>query len=254
MKHPIVFIHGLFQNPASWQHWMDYFSERGFDCLAPAYPFHAGDPAALRANPDPDLARLTFSQVMKHLEMVIAALPQPPIVIGHSMGGLAVQTVLNRGKVRAAIAIDSAPPRGIISLQWSFLRANFPTVNPLKGNSICVPSVDWFHYAFCNTLSLADTQTEYDKYVVPESRNIPRSSTGRDGRIDFARPHAPLLFIAGGSDTIIPPALNRKNARAYTDTNSRVDFHEFPGRGHYICGQPGWQEVAEYCLDWIDKI
>jgi esterase/lipase len=89
--------------------------------------------------------------------------------------------------------------------------------------------------------------------VVPESRNIPRSSTGKAGTVDFSKPHAPLLIIAGEKDNIIPPSLNRKNFLAYKDKNSKTDFKEFAGRTHYICGQKNWEEVADYILDWLRK-
>jgi pimeloyl-ACP methyl ester carboxylesterase len=247
----IVFIHGLFQNPASWTEWKHYFESAGYTCHTPAYPYHAGEPAALRKSPDPELGRLTFGDVISSMTAYIEKLPEQPILIGHSMGGLAVQKLIALQKGVAGICIDSAPPKGVISFAWSFLKANIPTLNPLKGNTVCLPEVAWFHYAFCNTMTLEQTQTAYDLFVVPESRNIPRSSTGKDGSIDFRKPHHPLLFIAGEKDHIIPSSLNRKNFSAYLDRNSKRDFVEFTGRTHYICGQPGWQEVADHILSWI---
>lgn len=250
----IVFIHGMFQNPKSWVEWKKYFEARGYACYTPAYPYHEGEPPDLRKNINPGLGTLTLGQVIDSLTSFIDKLPEKPILIGHSMGGLAVQKLIALNKGVAGICLDTAPPRGIISFAWSFLRANFPTINPLKGDSPCVPSVEWFHYAFCNTMTMEETQKAYDLYVVPESRNIPRSSTGKDGAIDFAKPHAPLCFIAGEKDNIIPSSLNKKNFDAYTDTASRKDFREFPGRTHFIAGQKGWEEVAEFCADWINKI
>ena len=170
------------------------------------------------------------------------------------MGGLAVQKLVSLNRGFAGICIDTAPPKGVFSLKWSFLKANLPTINPLKGNSPCLPSVEWFHYAFCNTMSPEQTQKEYDLYVVPESRNIPRSSTGTEGFIDFKKPHAPLLFIAGEEDNIIPSSLNLKNHKAYKDRGSVCSFRKFPGRTHYICGQPGWEEVAQYAKQWISSL
>lgn len=247
----IVFIHGLFQNPDSWQKWQTLFAAKGHACTAPAYPFHDGRPAELRATINPQLGHLTFGQVVDHYRQTVAQLPEPPILIGHSMGGLVVQKLINFGLGRAGVAIDTAPPQGIFSVQWSFLKANLATVNPLAGDSVCLPSVSWFHYAFCNTMSLADTQHEYDRFVVPESRNIPRSSTGPEGHIDFTKPHAPFLFIAGGKDHIVPAELNKRNFAAYRDKHSRRDFKLFPNRTHYICGMTGWEEVAEFVADWI---
>jgi pimeloyl-ACP methyl ester carboxylesterase len=247
----IVFIHGLFMNPKSWEPWMKYFETKGYKCYAPAYAFHEGEPAELRKNINPDLGKLTLGKVIKSLSAFIDALPEKPILIGHSMGGLAVQKLIELDKGVAGICIDSAPPKGIFSFKWSFLKANLPTINPLKGDSVCLPSVKWFHYAFCNTMTLEQTQNEYNKFVVPESRNIPRSSTGNAGKIDFKKPHNPLLFIAGEEDNIIPSSLNRKNFDAYKDKSSKIDFKEFKGRTHFICGQQNWEEVAAYVYEWI---
>lgn len=249
----IVFIHGLFENPKSWIEWKKYFESKGYTCYTPAYPFHEGEPSELRKKINPQLGKLTFGNVIDSLSLFIDKLPEKPILIGHSMGGLAVQKLISMDKAVAGICIDAAPPKGIFSFKWSFLKANLPTINPFKGNSVCMPSVKWFQYAFCNLMSMDETAAEYEKFFVPESRNIPRSSTKKDGYVDFKKPHNPLLFIAGGADHIIPPSLNKKNFDAYTDKNSKKTFKEFPARTHYICGQPNWQEVADYILEWIQK-
>ncbi len=241
-------------NPKSWEPWIQYFESNNFKCYAPAYSFHEGNPADLRKNINPNLGNLTFGQVVKSLSAFIDTLPEKPILIGHSMGGLAVQKLIGMNKGVAGICIDPAPPKGIFCLQWSFLKANLPTINPLKGNSVCVPSVEWFHYAFCNTMTLEQTGIDYNKFVVPESRNIARNSTLNDGKIDFKKPHNPLLIIAGEKDNIIPSSLNKKNAEAYKDNNSKVDFKEFAGRTHYICGQKEWEEVAAYINEWITNL
>ena len=250
----IVFIHGLFMNPASWETWIKFFEAKGYTCYAPAYAFHEGNPKELRNKIDPKLGKLSFGEVIDSLSVFIDKLPEKPILIGHSMGGLAVQKLLNLGKGVAGISIDPAPPKGIFSFKWSFLKANLATINPLKGNSVCLPSVQWFHYAFCNTMTLAETQIEYNKFVVPESRNIPRSSLKKAGKIDFIKPHNPLLIIAGEKDHIIPSSLNRKNFEAYKDKNSKTDFKVFEERTHYICGQKNWEEVASYISEWMTTL
>jgi pimeloyl-ACP methyl ester carboxylesterase len=250
----IVFIHGLFMNPASWRSWTDYFGKAGFQCYAPAYAFHEGDPAALRNNIAPGLGKLTLGETVRQLAAFIAALPEKPILVGHSMGGLIVQKLLEMDQAVAAAAIDPAPPQGVFTFQFSFLKANLSTINPLKGDAPCLPSLKWFHYAFCNTLTMAETKLLYDAYVVPESRNIPRSSTGSDGKIDFAKPHHPLLMVAGAEDHIIPPALVTKNCKAYQDAQSITELKIFPARSHILCLQDGWQEIADFIMNWIKVI
>jgi pimeloyl-ACP methyl ester carboxylesterase len=247
----VVFIHGMFMNPKCWKGWIRHFGDHGYTCHAPAWPLHEGEPADLRARPDPELGRLTLGRVVEALGAVVDRLPAAPVLIGHSMGGLVVQKLLNEGKGRAGVCIDSAPPKGVFSLSWSFLRSNLPTVNPLAGDSPCHMTLERFHYTFCNTMTPEETRAAFEELVVPESRNVARSSTGADGRIDFARPHAPLLFVAGEQDHIIPAALNRRNHGAYTDAGSRRTLRVFPGRGHFICGQRGWEEVADYVEGWL---
>jgi pimeloyl-ACP methyl ester carboxylesterase len=247
----IVFIHGLFMNPVSWTEWIKYFEDKGYTCFAPAYPFHEGNPVALRNLTDKSLGAITFEQVVYVFSAFIDSLPEKPILIGHSMGGLAVQKLIGMNKGEAGICIDPAPPKGLFSFKWSFLKANLSTINPLKGNSVCLPSLKWFHYAFCNTMTMEQTAEEYKKYVVPESRNIARTSTGIDGQIDFRKPHNPLLIIAGEKDNIVPSSLNKKNQESYKDKNSITAFMEFKDRTHYICAQRGWQEVASYTDSWI---
>jgi pimeloyl-ACP methyl ester carboxylesterase len=241
----------MFMNPRSWSGWLRWFGERGFRCHAPAWPLHEGEPADLRARPHPDLGRLTLGRVVEALDAFVSRLAAPPVLVGHSMGGLVVQRLVNAGRGLAGVCIDSAPPRGIFSLRWSFLRSNLPIVNPLRGDRPCAMTMERFAYAFCNTLTLAETRSAFAELVVPESRNVARSSAGADGRVDFAKPHAPLLFVAGERDHIVPASLNRRNAAAYSHPGSSRTLRVFPGRGHFICGQPGWEEVAGYVEGWI---
>lgn len=250
----IVFIHGLFLNGKSWDKWISFFEVLGYKCYAPSYPFHEGEPEYLRKNINSKLGYVSFSSVVEHLSLFIDKLPEKPILIGHSIGGLLVQKLIELDKGVLGVSISPAPPKGIFSFKWSFFKANFPTINPFKGNSVCLPSVKWFQYAFCNTMTLEKTQIEYDKFVVPESRNIPRSTIGKEGEINFKKLHNPLLIISGEKDNIIPFSINIKNFQAYKDTNSILDFKKFSGRTHYICGQDNWEEVATFINEWILKL
>lgn len=154
-------------NPDSWDGWIKFYEAKGYKCYAPPYPYHEGRPADLRTNLNPNLGKLTFGQVIESLSAFIDKLSEKPVLIGHSMGGLAVQKLVEMDKGIMGICIDSAPPKGIFTFKWSFLKANLPTINPLKGNAVCLPGVKWFHYAFCNTMTLKQTEIEYNKFVVP---------------------------------------------------------------------------------------
>lgn len=254
MGHEVVFVHGMFMNPKSWDAWTGFFTARGHRCHAPPWPLHDGDPAALRATVPAGLGALTLGAVVESVATSVRALPEKPVVIGHSMGGLVAQRLVAQGLVRAAVCIDSAPPKGVFALSWSFLRSNLPVVNPFAGDAPFVMSPEHFHYTFCNTMTLDEARAVHAEYVVPESRNVARGPTGDDGAVDFARPHAPLLFIAGEKDNIVPAALNKKNHAAYRDASSRCDFREFPGRTHFLCGQQGWEEIATFAAEWIEAL
>lgn len=250
----IVFIHGLFVNPKSWAEWKAYFEAKGYTCHTPANPCHEGDPKALWNNINPDLAHVTFEDVVNNISQFIDTLPEKPIVIGHSLAGLVVQKIISMDKAVAGVCIDGAAPMGIITTEWSFWKSNFPVINYLKGNSVFLPSKEWFHYAFCNTMTRAESDKAFDEFTVPESRNIPRGTLGSFAKIDFKKPHRPLLFIAGEKDHIVPASLNKKNFEAYRDAGSIKEFKEFPGRGHFICGEKNWQEVAGYIFNWLGKL
>lgn len=247
----LVFIHGMFMNPKSWGAWVERLEARGFRCHAPAWPGHEGEPAALRAQPPERLRSLSLGEVIEAHRALIGTLPGPVVVIGHSMGGLVAQRLLNEGLVAGAVAIDPAPPKGIVSLKWSFLRSNLPVVNPFAGDSPFTFTPAQFHYAFCNTLEAEASRAVYEAFAVPESRVVARGAAGPDGTIDFARPHAPLLIVAGERDHIVPWTLNEQNFKAYTDSGSVRAFRRFEGRDHFLCGNPGWEEVADFVEGWV---
>lgn len=249
----IVFIHGLHENAGSWKGWKLFFENLGYTCHAPDYPFHNGVPALLRRNPAKALANIKLKDVVEHYSRYITQLEEQPVLIGHSLGGLVVQKLIQAQKGALGICISSASPKGIWSFEWSFIKSNFGVVNPFKGNSLYCGTPAWFHYAICNTLTRQQSDKIYEEAVVPESRNIPRSSRMKDGYIDFNKPHKPLLFISAEHDHIIPVSLNIKNVAAYTDKDSLTDWKEFKGRSHILCSHDGWEEVAGYVAEWILK-
>ena len=251
MPRDIVFIHGMFINPRSWAGWVDFFTAKGLRCHAPAWPGHDGEPAALRSAPPEILRKLTLGDVVEHHRAFLKGLGEKPLVVGHSVGGLITQRLVNEGLCAAAAAVDSAPPQGIITLKWSFLKSNLPVVNPFAGSAPFQFTLEGFHYAFCNTMTLEETRAVFERYVVPESRLVARSVAGPDGKIDFARPHAPLLLIGGEKDHIVPCELNRKNFAAYRDPGSAREYKLFPGRDHFLCGGKGWEEIAEFVHGWL---
>jgi pimeloyl-ACP methyl ester carboxylesterase len=250
----IVLIHGMFMNPICWEKWIPYYETRGYRVFAPAWPGRDKSVEELRqAHPDPELAKLKLGDVVEYMVGFIKSLEERPAIIGHSMGGLVVQLLHQRDLAVAGVAIDPAPPVGVFSTEWSFIKSNFPTINPFLLNKPALMTYKQFQYAFVNMLPQDEQRVAYDRYVVPESRGVPTSSLGAAGKVDFKQPHRPLLITAGENDHIIPPSLNRANYRKYQGP-SAVDFKEFAGRDHFLIGSRGWEEIADYIDDWFKKI
>jgi alpha-beta hydrolase superfamily lysophospholipase len=254
----VVLIHGLWMTPRSWEHWVDHYTARGYQVLTPAYPGLEVEVEALRNNPSP-IRDLTIPDVVTRLEQVIGALDRPPLLIGHSFGGVLVQILLDRGYGAAGVAINSVPAEGVSVSPPSHVRAVFPVLrNPANRNKVAPFTPKQFHFAFTNNLSEEESNAVYERYHIPAPGRflwaglLAKLALGRqDTWVNFSNDdRAPLLFIAGGNDNIMPAAINRSNAQHYRKSKATTDYKEFPGRSHYTIGEPGWQEVADYALDW----
>src|SRR5215813_8688977 len=253
----VVFIHGNFVNYQSWDNWVARYEARGYKCIAIPYPGRDKTVEALRkAHPDPMLSKLTLAKAIEHHVNIIAGLDEPPIIIGHSFGGLLTQLMVNRGLGAAAVAIDSVAPMGVLTSKLSFFLGTFPVLNPLVPASrpYLMPFKHW-QYTFTNGMPFDEQSRAYDKYLVPESKPLARGALSSDGRVDFKKPHTPLLFIAGEKDHLMPAALNKTNFKRYkASAPSITDFKEFPGRTHFsVIGGKGWEEVADYAINWAEE-
>ena len=251
----ILFIHGMYMTPLCWEHWLDTFQAKGYRCIVPAWPDRDKPVQTLRKkHPDPQLGRLTLSQVIEHYANLIHMLEEKPILIGHSMGGLVVQLLLQRYEAIAGVAIDSAPPLGVITTDKAFLKSNWPHINPFISQSSPIQmTLERFQYTFVNDLPLEVQQAAFERYVVPESRRVPAQSLTKVAAIAFRSPHPPLLLVAGSNDHLIPASLNQTNYKKFKRSASITDFKEFAGRTHFIIGQPGWEEVADYVAAWLKE-
>ena len=249
----IVLIHGMFMNPLCWEKWIPYCESKGYRVFAPAWPGRDKSVEELRAaHPDPELAKLKLNHIVDHMQAFIKNLDEKPAIIGHSMGGLVVQLLLQRDAAVAGIAIDSAPPAGVFTTEWSFVKSNFPSINPFLLSQPLQMSFAHFQYVFTNTLPLDEQRAAYDRYAVPESRRVPVSSLGSTSKVDFSKLRRPLLITAGEKDNTIPASLSRSNYKKYKGP-SVTDFKEFTGRDHFLIGSRGWEEVADYSLAWLEK-
>jgi pimeloyl-ACP methyl ester carboxylesterase len=253
VKPTILFIHGMFQNPRSWEAWVRLFEQRNFDCINPSWPLHKGEPAELREHPPAGLGTLGLEAVIERFVGACEGLPAKPALIGHSVGGLVAQILAARGLASAAVCISSVAPNALVAADWHLVKAVASIINPLKGHEPYEMTAADFRESFCNTLNPSEAAAAYAATATPDSRQVLRDCLGRAGHIDLVAPHVPLLFIAGSADHVIPAPLNRRNCEHYTDRSSVTDFVEFPHRGHFICNEPGWREVADTAGDWLTR-
>lgn len=173
----IVFIHGMFMTPLCWEHWMERYTAKGYRCIAAAWPGRDKPIQQQRENHgDPALGQLKLHDVVQAMKDTIEALDEKPALIGHSMGGLVVQLLLQQDLAVAGVAIDPAAPQGVFTMSWSYYKSNLPAINPLVPVMRPVRmSFEQFQYAFVNTLPLAEQRAAYDRYVVP-NRGVCRPS------------------------------------------------------------------------------
>jgi pimeloyl-ACP methyl ester carboxylesterase len=246
----IVFVHGMFQNPVCWEKWAGVFSAAGYRCHVPAWPLHEGEPAVLRESPPAGLGELTLDEVVARIEAAMAGLERP-VMIGHSVGGLVTQIMLARGTIAAGVAVCPVAPNRMVDLDWGFIKNSVTIANPLMGDAPVLMDVATFHGAFANTLDATTAAREFEATATHDSRKVFRGCMGPLGTIDTERAHAPLLLIAGAEDQIIPAHLVEKVRDAWSDEGSVVEYAGYAGRSHYICNEPGWEEVAARALGFV---
>jgi pimeloyl-ACP methyl ester carboxylesterase len=253
----IVLIHGFWVTPRSWEDWIAHYEAKGFNVIAPAYPGFEVEVEALNADPTP-IEQLTVPAVVSHLESVVSALDSPPIIMGHSAGGVFTQLLLDRGYGAAGVAINSAPTEGVKTVPLSQIRSTFPVLkNPANRHKAVGFDLEHWTYAFTNTFTDEESQRLYERYHIPASGNVFWGSVlanihpGHDDTwVDYkneSRP--PLLFISATDDHLMPPKVQRSNAKHYKAPGTITEVIEFPGP-HLLPAREGWEEVADYALDW----
>ncbi len=252
----IVLIHGLWMTPRSWEKWIERYESRGYRVLAPSWPGLEGDVDALRADPTP-LSQLSAEKILAHYEKIIRELDSPPIIMGHSFGGAFAQILVDRGLGAAGVSIDGATVRGIPDLPVSTLKATAHVLaNPLNRGKAVPFSEKHFKYAFGNTMSEDESRRAWERYAVPAAARVlfegAMANLNRKTpfKVDWnGTDRAPMLFIGGGEDHVIPAKVSRKIAAKYGGS----DYKEFPARSHFTAGEAGWEEVADFALSWATE-
>ena len=257
-KRTIVFIHGLWMHASSWQPWMDFFGEQGYDALNPPWPGDSPTVAESRANPQ-KIANRGVQEIADSYAAIIATLAEPPIIIGHSFGGLLTQILLGRGIAAAGIAIDPAHMKGVWQLPFSALKASLPVLgNPFNLKKAVSLSFDQFRYGFANALPEDEAREIYERWTIPApARPLFQAATatfaGSETKVNTANEtRGPLLITGGEKDHIAPPVLGEASQKRY-NKSVITDFKLFEGRGHSLASDHGWKEIAEYSLQWLRK-
>jgi alpha-beta hydrolase superfamily lysophospholipase len=254
----IVLVHGLWLTPLSWEYWAHHYTELGYSVYAPSWPGMERDVRALRRTPDA-YATIGVKQIVDHYEKLVLDFDSPPILMGHCIGGLVVQELLDRGLGACGVAIASAPIKGVWTLPYSTMRVVTPQLINPRNNRRSVPLTPaQFHYAFMHTASKEDSFHVYQRYAVPGPDHVlfqtelANFNPFAETSVNVMRNNrAPLLMIAGGQDHLIPPAVVKANVRRYKHSSAVTEYKEFPDRTHFILGESGWQEVANHALDWV---
>lgn len=251
----ILFITGAFVSNESWDEWRDFYENKGYKTVAPPWPYKNDTAEKLRKrHPNPEIASIRLQQLLDYFEEIARSFSEKPIIIGHSIGGLIAQILNQKGLAAAAIAIHSVPPQGIMSFKFSFLKAGWGPLGFFTSTKkTFLMTFSQWQYAFTNDMPFELQKSGYEELAIPESKLVVRDTITSVAKIDFSKPHHPLLLIAGDNDHTIPHQLNQKNFKKYTDKNSITDYKLFPGRNHFVLGQPGWQEIAIYISEWLVK-
>jgi len=256
----VVFVHGLWLHASSWGAWADFFREAGYETLAPGWPGDSGTVEETRRQPD-RVAGKGLDDVVAHYAQVIRGLDSRPIVIGHSFGGLIAQRLLGEDLAAAAVAIDAAPIKGVLTLPPSALRvASIALRKPANRNLAVSLTREQFRYGFGNALPAQESDELYERWTIPSPgrplfadalANLTPNSPAKVNTRNKTR--GPLLLIAGGRDRTVPHVITTSTRRLYHKSPAVTDFREFPDRGHSLTIDRGWGEIAQEALDWLKQ-
>ena len=257
---PVVFIHGLWLHSSSWDPWVDAFREAGYAPIAPGWPREAATVEAARQSPD-DVAGLGIDDVTDHFASLIEDLPDAPVIIGHSFGGLIAEKLLGQGKGAAAVAIDPAQIKGVLPLPLAQLRAGLPALgNPANKNKAVSLTQKEFRFGFGNALSEEESDALYERWTIPSpARPLFQAAAANfsmhsEAAVDTHNStRGPLLLISGTKDHTVPDVVTRSTLKQYRKSTAVTELRQFEGRGHSLTIDSGWSEIAQAVLGWLGE-
>lgn len=257
---PVLFIHGLWLHASSWQPWVDLFEREGYAPLAPGWPNEAATVAEARTNPQA-VADLGIDDVVEHYAAIIRTLDAPPVIIGHSFGGLITQKLLGQGYGIAGVAIDPAQIKGVKPLPFAQLRSGLPALgNPANKHRAVSLTAGQFRYGFGNALPRRESDELFERYTIPSPArplfeaafaNFAKHSPAEVDTRNNVR--GPLLLVSGQEDHTVPDVVTRAAYRLYGDSTAVTELKQFPDRGHSLTVDSGWRTVATHTLGWLQS-
>lgn len=258
---PLMLVHGAWLSARSWENYVDYFTQRGFAVTAPEWPRKVGDVEQMRETAD-DSAGLGVNEIVDHYATLIGELDEPPVLVGHSYGGLFVELLLDRGLGRAGVAMSPAPAKGILVLPFSTLKSGSPALaHPSKWHGVVTLTPEEFTYAFVNTFTPDDAAAAYERYAVPETGQIFYEAGFANfhlhppTEVHFkSADRAPLLIVGAGEDHTVPASLSKAAYKRYEKSTARTDYVEFEGRPHLHMAAQDWAEVAQAIDSWLGGV
>ena len=257
---PVVFVHGLWLLPSSWDRWAALFEENRFVALTPGWPDDPDTVEEAKAHPEV-FAGKSIGQVADHFEQIIRGLDRKPAIIGHSFGGLLTQILAGRGLSAASVAIDPAPFRGVLPLPISSLKSAFPVLgNPANRNRAVPLTYEQFRFAFANAVGEDEAKQLYETYSVPSSgKPLFQAATANlnpwtEAKVDTRNPErGPLLIISGEKDHTVPWAIAHASYKQQEDNDGDTEIVEIKNRGHALTIDSGWREVADTALGFVRR-
>jgi pimeloyl-ACP methyl ester carboxylesterase len=259
-RQPVIFVHGLWLLPSSWERWAGVFEEAGYAALTPGWPDDPETVAEAKVKPEV-FAHKTVGQVADHFDEIARKLKKKPAVIGHSFGGLLAQILAGRGLSAATVAVDPAPFRGVLPLPFSSLKSAWPVLgNPANRNRAIPLTFDQFRFAFANAVSEEEAKDLYEQFAVPASgAPLFQAATANlnpwtEVKVDLENPdRGPLLLISGEKDNTVPHAITNASFNLQKRNRGVTEFVEIPGRGHSLTIDNGWRGVADTALAFVKR-